>query len=462
MATSSMRVGLLVVLSIAVGGSEAATPSRPFSEQSPWNVRPTGVVLGTEQLPRSKYFPSIASGDYSLSVAVASPSDPPMTVLPLPGQASIWVPDAEEKVDRIEIPHWPAGVDPAKGSDGHAEIVDVAGKRIHSFFFLRSVDGRWRTAQYTWTRLDGRGWGDPAHYFQGSRATGVPALAGLIRKDEVDDGQATYAHALAMSLPREALSRDPTYVFPATSADSGSEQNHHGRIPEGALMMLPPDFDAASMRDARLAKVVRTLMHYGAYVVDENDGTPFAIYVENGADFDLHKGGWRNEVAADLDRIRGALRQVVEASGWLDARGKPVRLARSLNLLSLRGPWQPVGPGPGGRFDSWEQAVLFPPSASPIVQTNLSGRSMQPVPWALPRAGASLRLKVEGSAGSTLQLDLMDLATGKQVFTSGPVPAGGERLVTWPSSPSRPVVTISSGPTGGGRVSATLAVVDPP
>ena len=452
---------LIVVALLAPWTVDAATPSRPFSERSPWNARPTGVKLGTDEVARSKYFPAVAAGDYSLGVSVASPADPPMTVFPLVGKPSIWVPDAEAGVDRIEIPHWPAGVVPARGSDGHAEIIDVANDRIHSFFFLRNVDGQWRTAQYTWTRLDGRGWGDPAHYFQGSRATGVPALAGLIRKDEVDDGQPTYLHALAMSLTPETLSGDPSFVFPATSADSDAAKAHTGRIPEGALMMLPATFDAAAIRNPKLAKVARTLMRYGAYVVDRNDGTPFAIYVENGADFDLHKGGWQNDVAADLDRMRAALRQVVGATGWVDGKGVPFTPERSLNLLSMRGPWQAAGGGAVGRFDSWEQAVVFPPNATAIEQTNASGRSMPAVPWAVPRAGATVRLRVAGSAGTTLKVDLMDLATGARLLSIGPVKAGSDKVVRWPATPVRAVVTVTSGPQGGGRVSGTLVAVDP-
>ena len=450
-----LAIALLVPLA-----AEAATPSRPFSERSPWNARPTGALLGTDEVARSKYFPSVAAGNYSLGVSVASPNDPPMTVLPIVGKPGIWVPDAEASVDRIEIPHWPAGVDPARGSDGHAEIIDAANNRIHSFFFLRNVDGQWRTAQYTWTRLDGRGWGEPAHYFQGSRATGVPALAGLIRKDEVDDGQPTYLHALAMSLPPETLSGNPSYIFPATSADSDAAKAHTGRIPEGALMMLPPSFDAAAVRNARLAKVARTLMRFGAYVVDRNDGTPFAIYVENGADFDLHKGGWQNDVAADLDRMRAALRQVVGASGWVDGKGNAFSPERSLNLLSMRGPWQASDGGALGRFDSWEQAVVFPPSATPIVQTNASGRSMPAIPWAVPRAGATVRLKVSGSGGATLKLDLMAIDSGALLLSSGFVRTGTDKTLRWPATPARAVVTVTSGPAGGGRVSATL-VADP-
>ena len=47
--------------------------------------------------------------------------------------------------------------------------------------------------------------------------------------------------------------------------------------------MLPPDFKLDKITDLKLLKVVKTLMKYGAYVVDRNDNSPFVIYVENGA-----------------------------------------------------------------------------------------------------------------------------------------------------------------------------------
>jgi hypothetical protein len=218
----------------------------------------------------------------------------------------------------ITITHWPADVMPVEGRDGHAEIVDPSTGIIHSFYQLRHIDGRWRARMYAWTRLDGRGWTDPAHYYQGARAAAVSSMAGLIRKHEVADGDIAYRHALAMSITYNALSAKPAYVFPATSVDTTSATTNSGSIPEGALVMLPESFDTQRISNRALRKVAETLKIHGGYVVDRNRGAPFAIYVENGSDLTLHRGGWDNAVADDLERIRRALRQVVSARGWLD------------------------------------------------------------------------------------------------------------------------------------------------
>src|SRR5690606_36727540 len=107
----------------------------------------------------------------------------------------------------------------------------------------------------------------------------------LIRKHEIDNGDSMYRHALAMSLSFNALSPNPTYGFPATSADTNAARENSGRIPEGALMMLPPSYDTQKIVTPALRKVAETLKTYRAYVVDRNFGTPYFIYVENGAGF---------------------------------------------------------------------------------------------------------------------------------------------------------------------------------
>ncbi len=297
-------------LTVNAGSAQAATAARPFSDQSFWNSRPTQFTLGTYQIPSSYYYPTVAEGNLSVGGFPASASDGPVTVMGPVGGYGVYVPDAETYVPQVTIPHWPSNVVPASGGDGEADVIDVPNNRIHSFYQLRQdANGQWRASQYTWTALDGRGFGTPGEYFQGSRATGVVPIAGLIRTAEINDGLPAYKHALAMSLMTTALSGNPTYTFPATSADVYSSINHTGSIPEGALMMLPSTFDLSKIQDPRLQKIVRTLQTYGAYVVDENTGTPFIIYVELGSGYNLMPNGWDGEVAAELDLIRSSLRQ---------------------------------------------------------------------------------------------------------------------------------------------------------
>lgn len=444
----------LAVLPTTSEASEAfGTPTRPFSAQSPWNSRPVSPVLGDFEIPRSSYYPTLAEGKWSTGVFIASAADKPMTVLGPLGKPGVWDPDAEVTHDSIVIPRWPTGVVPAEGTDGHADIVDPVTGVIHSLFKLKNVDGQWRALQYAWTRLDGRGWGEPGHYFQGSRAAAVPTMGGLIRTREVNDGDSVYRHALAMSLTGNGLSPRPAYIFPATSADGVAEKVNSGQIPEGALMMLPPDFDTASIKEPKLRKVAETLKLFGAYVVDRNVGTPFVIYVENGAQLNLHGGSWNSEVARELDRIRSGLRQVVAVDGWLDGNGRPLaQLEQRLNLLSMRGPWRIVkGDGPLGEFETWQQAVVFPPGGGVRQQINTSGRSLHTVTWARPQPGDRYRLTARAEGGGGLRLQLYDAAGRSVLYDSGELADGQSAEFVWPEGQRGTAVTVR----GGGKAVAS-------
>lgn len=419
-----------------------------FAKDSPWNQRPVSPKFDSFVIPTSQYSPQVAEGKWSSGVFLANAGDPAVTVTGLAGTQGVWDPDAGVFRPSIVIPRWPADVVPASAADGHADIVDPAMNVVHSFFKLRQVEGQWQAQQYAWTRLDGRGWGTPAHYFQGARAAAVATSGGLIRKHEVNDGRPQYYHSLAMSLTHNALAANPAYVFPATSADRDAATTNTGKIPEGALMMLPPGFDLATIRTAALRKVAQTLKTYGARVVDRNTGTPYVIYVENGSGFNLHAGGWNTTAAADLERIRLGLRRVVSVSGWVDGEGQPATQSANLNLLSMRGHWHRRTGTESGQFDTWRQEVVFPPTATPIEMVNTSGRNMHAVTWAAPLAGKTYRLSAFASGGATLRLELRDKSSGATRYASQDLGDGQSVSFTWPSGTINPVVVVRSG-TGG-------------
>ena len=425
-----------------------------FSADSLWNSRPLNPVLGTTSIPDSTYVPAVAEGAYSTGIFVASADHSPMTISGASGQPGVWDPDAQE-YRTVTIAHWPPNVIPATGTDGNADIIDPATGIIHSFWQLKQVNGVWTAAQYAWSSMTGRGWADPAHYFQGSRATGVPTVAGIIRKDEVDDGQKSYAHALAMSMTFNALAANPKYTFPATSGDSDAESTNTGMIPQGTLMMLPPDFDTSRITSAKLRKVAETLKTYGAYVVDRNHGTPFYIYVENGSGFDLHNGGWNNTVVDELKLIQYALRPMTGNSGYVDGNGASFTPERNLNLMSMRGPWKQSVGNTAGTFDTISQAVVFPSTSSVNVMINDSGSAFRALNWTQVSPGTAYRLTAKNSGGATFRLQLLDSTSGSVKYDSGEMKHGAMVDFAWPAN-SRPVLLASSGVGSGSSVSATL------
>jgi len=434
----------------------------PFAPNSLWNSRPVNPVFDTFVIPKSTYFPSISSGAYSTGIFLAAATDEPMTVVGPSSTDTVTagVIDPDTGGSRvITIPHWPASVVPASGTDGHADIVDPVTNTIHSFWKLKQINGRWTAALYSWCSLTGTGWGDPAHHYQGARAVGLPASAGLIRKDEIKDGRATYTHALALSLTYNALSNGvntPAYVFPATSAD-GSLSGNTGSIPEGALLMLPPSFDSSNITNPDLKKIVETLKSYGAYVVDRNVGTPFAMYVENDSGFSLMPKGWDNTVASQLDQIRASLRRVLSAQDWVDAKGNSVsnaiNLQQRMNILSMRGPWYKQSGTATATYDTATQSLLFSATTTKTVHTNANNTGLTRVKWAVPKAGTYVQFTVSASGGATLRLQTR--TDGVLTFDSKDLANGQSIRFLWPAN-SAVTLIATSGISGASSVKAVL------
>jgi len=441
---------------------ESSTYLHPYSVNSLWNSRPVDPVFSTNVIPKSSYFPIIAEGAYSTGVFVASATDKPMTVVGLDSNAFAVEGVADPDVGGarvIEIPRWPAGVVPASGTDGHADIVDPISKTIHSFYKLKQVNGRWTASLYSWSKLSGTGWGDPAHYYQGARAVGIPASAGLIRKHEINDGLPTYTHALAMSLPHNALSNgvtSPAYVFPATSAD-GSLSGNTGSIPEGALLMLPPSFDSSAIVNPDLKKVVETLKLYGAYVVDRNVGTPFVIYVENGSGFKLMRNGWDNKIASQLDLIRANLRQVTSAQDWVGNNGKSIlpaiKAQKNMNILSMRGPWSKKSGTATASYDTVTQSLQFSATTTKTVHVNTNNTGLTRVKWAVPPAGTYVKFAVTTTGGAKLRLEVK--TNGIVVYDSKDLANGEAQRFIWPAT-ATVILTATSGTSGISSVKAAL------
>jgi hypothetical protein len=435
---------------------------RPYAADSLWNSRPLNPVFGTFVIPKSSYFPTVASGGYSTGVFLASATDAPMTIVG-PGSTAtktVGVADPDSGTNRvITLPRWPAAVLPASGTDGHADIVDPVTNIVHSFWQLRQQNGRWTAAMYSWSKLGGTGWGDPSHYYQGARAVGIPASAGLIRKHEIKDGLAAYPHALAMSLTFNGLANGashPAYVFPATAADNSASANT-GAIPQGSLLMLPPNFDSSAIVNPDLRKIVETLKLYGAYVVDRNTGTPFVIYVENDSGFNLMPKGWDNSVADQLDKIRAALRQVTSAQAWVDGNGDMMAARnapqQNVNIVSMRGGWYRQSGTGTAAYDPITQNFSFGATTTKTVYVNANNTGLTPVKWAKPQAGTYVnftvratggaRLRLQVKSGNTFTHDTWDLVDGRSV------------RILWPANASI-VLIASSGTSGPSSVNATL------
>jgi len=417
--------------------TEFSSYLRPFTADSLWNSVPEAPTFSSYVIPDSIYNPTANTPAFSASCFYADATDLPMTIKVGPGYGGIHDRDAEKVVSELTIPHWPTNVMPATGSDGHADIFDVETGVIHSFYKLKNVNGEWTSLLYAWSPLNGSGWGDPAHYYQGGRATGVAACAGMVRINEVDDGDTMFRHALAVSLTDNALAK--SYVFPATSTDI-DVSNYTGQVPEGALLMLPSSFDVSKIQTPLVKKIANTLKTYGAYVIDRNFGTPYVIYSEIGAATRVTGSGWY-----ELTLIQKALRMVTSVQGWVDGNGNGFQANQNLNVLSFRGPWArgysyqadsdlcSDSCGQLGKFDSIQQAVVFDTTDEEITQSNPSGRSVTYVSWAKPKKGYKYQLTATTTGGGKLRFVIRDPERNDYVAYDSKALVDGQNVIfTWP------------------------------
>jgi hypothetical protein len=410
------------------------TFDHPFAATSPWNSRPLDPVFANAVIPAARHAPAIESGKWSTGVFEAVPETSfPVIVSGPGGKPGLWRVD-DRTFGSVRVAHWPDGVIPAAGSDGHAEVVDTEAGVVHSFWKLRNHQGKWVAQQYAWTSLRGSGWGDPAHPMQGARAAGVPAIGGLIRTKEVNDGEHRYHHALSMSLPTKALSPSPAYVYPATSADTEAQLVNTGTIPQGALLMLPPGFDTTTIGDARIRKIAETLKVHGAYVVDRNDATGFVIYAEIGSGLELHERFWNGTAVADLEKIRMALRQVVSARTWLDGNGKVLLPDRQPNLLSMRGPWRAVKGDAKSAFDTWSQQLVFEHTSGPAVVAKTFSGDVTDVSWAKPSPDSRYRVECRAKLGARCRFVINKRGSDAILVDSGELDHGQTISFAWPAA----------------------------
>jgi hypothetical protein len=112
--------------------------------------------------------------------------------------------------------------------------------------------------------------GDSIHWHGPSRAAGVPAIAGLIMREEVQAGR--IEHKLAFGCWQNARKQ---FVYPATWTDGFRDEG----LPEGAVLQLDPDLDLDGFGLSAGAKVVaRALQEYGCVDVDNARGN--TLYAE--------------------------------------------------------------------------------------------------------------------------------------------------------------------------------------
>lgn len=415
----------------------------PFNENSLFNSRPRNPVLGNFMIPptcnprgsEQRTIGVVTEGSLSSGIFKAVAGDPPVTVYKAAGTYGVSDLDLADYRSQITIPRWPANAVPASGDDGHCDVIDVVDNIIHSLWGAKKdANGRWTAKAYAWCPLKGSGMPDPAHYYQGARAAGVPTCAGMIRKHETLAKDDIFYHALVCSLDCSGLAADPAYIAPAMSSDVKPMANT-GQIPEGALLMLPPGYDLNRLNNwPNLRKVARTLKEFGMYVMDRNDMVPFAIYVEAGSNWPMAANMNDPDYIKEMDFIRTQLRQVVSSDGHWAGTGQ-VRVPPVFdNILSMRGDWA-TGNGfmtPATEvYDSYNQRVSLP--ATTAEQSwKTSTQNAFKVKEYRPVVGEYYKISLSGEGNATYRFTLESNAG--VTFDSWYKPIGSEIYIKWPAS----------------------------
>ncbi len=189
-------------------------------------------------------------------------------------------------------------------------------KRMRSWDFSRArlePDGQWSVTRLDTWNLRGSGVREPYSlrrwWMSGARGSGMPLIAGLVRKQQIDAGR--IEHALAFASPINRKSSIKGGLLELCLPANRNDGTHIGpdTLPMGGRMQLDPDLDLDALGLSEEAKVVaRALQVYGMYNSDSTHDS-FKIYFQG--------LGERNSPWNDYD-FSGLSRIPIEAFRVLD------------------------------------------------------------------------------------------------------------------------------------------------
>jgi hypothetical protein len=272
---------------------------RPYDRFSPWN-QPIGARPRVN--PRSgRYIRAIADNrtpltsdpDQYTPAVYAIDDGTPLRKVRLAGYFSTYSGGDDSRkghgyaptIPRIPIPD---GAMAPPGADGQIVLWNPTTGVEYSFWqFNRDSSGNYEatngyryrtTAGYDGRFADGKS----------GRGAGLPYLAGLVRRCEIDRGRIDHALAFAYDSPSRA------FVHPASKSDGrGSSKD----VPEGSRLQLDPNLDQQDFKRWRLPAAARTiaraLQRYGMYVVDNSGSSK--IFLES-----RQTAGWDDSIDTDL------------------------------------------------------------------------------------------------------------------------------------------------------------------
>lgn len=189
----------------------------------------------------------------------------------------------------------PDGVWPEAESDAHMLLVDPKARKSWDFSRARKTSNGWMASTISVWDLNGPGYKAPFKgdywWMVGSRGSGFPLIAGLIRPEEIEAGEIKHALVFGSSINRRSSSPGgkAELCSPTASRTDGTEDGTQ-YIAEGARLQLDPTLNLDTLNLSPATKIVaRAMQKYGMY--DGDNSADFSIVFQNlGPD----GGKWKN------------------------------------------------------------------------------------------------------------------------------------------------------------------------
>ncbi len=193
--------------------------------------------------------------------------DQPNVPVQLDNPAAWWRVSLQAAFSAVPIP---PNAQPSQGSDAQMTIWQPSTNELWEFFEMRREPDGWHAAWggaiqdvsqspgfYTTSSWPG------ALSSWGATATSLPAAAGLITLQEIQQGHIDHALAMALPYPRAGV-----WSWPAQRSDgTGTDPN---AIPEGAHLRLDPNLNLASLNLPPLTLMIaQAAQKYGIIVRDQ-------------------------------------------------------------------------------------------------------------------------------------------------------------------------------------------------
>jgi hypothetical protein len=184
----------------------------------------------------------------------------------------IITPDGGIRADILEDVPIPPNARPSADSDARMIVIDRVTYAEYDLFNAQRLEVGWTMGGGSAYNILWNG----TPIMSGSRGSGIPSYAGLLRPWEILQGRIEHALAFGYTEPTDAKC-----VFPASKTDGDSKLLFS--IPEGARLQLDPSLTEEDFNQWGLNKagkiIARAMQEYGMILVDHSGS--FKIYLED-------------------------------------------------------------------------------------------------------------------------------------------------------------------------------------